>query len=177
VMFSDYMPGPPFMLSHRMSGTLRVKRDPPLPLRRPPPFSMSPHKSQPIKNPQQPSPLLTNHNQMVMVSCVKPANTNHVFRALADPTRRAIFEELTRRGEQTVHALTHYAGVSQPAVSKHLAVLKRAKLVRHRREGRETHYRAQADALAPMVDWLRDYGAFWRDRFDQLETLLERMEQ
>jgi hypothetical protein len=61
---------------------------------------------------------------------VKPANANHVFRALADPTRRAIFEELTRRGEQTVHALTSYAGVSQPAVSKHLTVLKRAKLVR-----------------------------------------------
>ena len=77
-----------------------------------------------------------------MVLCVKPANANHVFRALADPTRRAIFEELTRQGEQTVHALTRHAGVSQPAVSKHLTVLKRAKLVRHRREGRETHYRA-----------------------------------
>jgi DNA-binding transcriptional ArsR family regulator len=103
-------------------------------------------------------------------------SANPVFRALADPTRRAIFEELTRQGEQTVHALTRYAGVSQPAVSKHLTVLKRAKLVRHRRAGRETHYRAQADALAPMVDWLRDYGAFWRDRFDQLEAVLERME-
>jgi DNA-binding transcriptional ArsR family regulator len=107
---------------------------------------------------------------------VKPANANHVFRALADPTRRAIFEELTRQGEQTVHALTRYAGVSQPAVSKHLTVLKRAKLVRHRREGRETHYRVQPDALAPMVDWLNLYGAFWRDRFDRLEALLERME-
>jgi DNA-binding transcriptional ArsR family regulator len=120
--------------------------------------------------------LLTNHNRMVMVLYVKPANANHVFRALADPTRRAIFEELTRQGEQTVHALTRYAGVSQPAVSKHLTVLKRAKLVRHRREGRETHYRAQPDALAPMVDWLDLYGAFWRDRFDRLEALLERMD-
>jgi DNA-binding transcriptional ArsR family regulator len=107
---------------------------------------------------------------------VKPEHANHVFRALADPTRRAIFEELTRRGEQTVHALTHYAGVSQPAVSKHLTVLKRAKLVQHRREGREMHYRAQPDALAPLVDWLKLYGAFWRDRFNQLEALLERME-
>ena len=106
---------------------------------------------------------------MVMVLCVKQANPNHVFRALADPTRRAIFEELTRQGEQTVHALTRYAGVSQPAVSKHLTVLKRAKLVRHRREGRETHYRAQADALGPMVDWLNVYGAFWRERFNRLK--------
>ena len=111
-----------------------------------------------------------------MVSFVKPASPHHVFRALADPTRRAIFEELTRQGEQTVHALTHYAGVSQPAVSKHLTVLKRAKLVRHRREGRETHYRAEPNALAPLVDWLRHYGVFWRDRFDKLEALLERME-
>lgn len=107
---------------------------------------------------------------------MKPVNANPVFRALADPTRRAIFEQLTRRGEQTVHALTDYAGISQPAVSKHLTVLKRAKLVHHRRAGRETHYRAQPDSLAPMVDWLNQYGAFWRDRFDQLENLLNRME-
>jgi DNA-binding transcriptional ArsR family regulator len=106
---------------------------------------------------------------------VKPANANYVFRALADPTRRAIFEELTRQGEQTVHALTRYAGVAQPTVSKHLTVLKRAKLVQHRREGRETHYRAQPESLAPIVDWLNLYGAFWRDRFDRLEALLERM--
>jgi DNA-binding transcriptional ArsR family regulator len=119
---------------------------------------------------------LTNHNHMVMVSGVKPANANHVFRALADPTRRAIYEELSRQGEQTVHALTRYAGVSQPAVSKHLTVLKRAKLVRHRRAGRETHYRAQPEALAPIANWLNHYGAFWRDKFDRLEALLERME-
>jgi DNA-binding transcriptional ArsR family regulator len=107
---------------------------------------------------------------------VTSANANPVFRALADPTRRAIFEELARKGERTVHALTRHAGVSQPAVSKHLTVLKRAKLVRHRREGRETHYRAQLEALAPMANWLSVYGAFWRDRFDRLENLLERME-
>jgi DNA-binding transcriptional ArsR family regulator len=101
---------------------------------------------------------------------------DNLFKALSDPTRRAIFEHLARDGEQTVHALTGRARVSQPAVSKHLTVLKRAKLVRHRREGRETHYRAQPDALAPVVNWLNLYGAFWRDRFDQLESLLKRME-
>lgn len=104
------------------------------------------------------------------------SNPNSVFRALADPTRRAIFEELSRHGEQTVHALTTHAGVSQPAVSKHLTVLKRAHLVRHRRAGRETHYRADPVALAPVIDWLNLYGAFWRERFDKLEALLERME-
>ncbi|MDE3200964.1 MAG: helix-turn-helix transcriptional regulator [Acidobacteriota bacterium] len=111
-----------------------------------------------------------------MVHPVANAKANHVFRALADPTRRAIFENLSRRGEQTVHSLTRHAGVSQPAVSKHLTVLKRARLVRHRREGRETHYRADADALAPMVNWLEQYGAFWRERFERLEGLLERMD-
>jgi DNA-binding transcriptional ArsR family regulator len=105
------------------------------------------------------------------------AVTDSVFRALADPTRRGIFERLAREGEQTVHALTGRAGVSQPAVSKHLTVLKRAKLVRHRREGRETHYSAQPQALAPLVDWMSVYGAFWRDRFDQLENLLKRMDK
>lgn len=107
---------------------------------------------------------------------MKPAVANDVFRALADPTRRAIFEQLIRQGEQTVHALTRYADVSQPAVSKHLTVLKRAKLVQHRRDGRETHYRAQPEALAPVVDWLKLYGAFWHEKFDRLEALLERME-
>jgi DNA-binding transcriptional ArsR family regulator len=105
------------------------------------------------------------------------AVTDNVFRALADPTRRGIFERLARDGEQTVHALTGRAGVSQPAVSKHLTVLKRAKLVRHRREGRETHYSAQPQALAPLVDWMSVYGSFWRDRFDQLENLLRRMDK
>jgi DNA-binding transcriptional ArsR family regulator len=105
-----------------------------------------------------------------------PAGANDVFKALADPTRRAIFERLARDGEQTVHALTNRAGVSQPAVSKHLTALKRAQLVRHRRDGRETHYSAQPQALAPLVDWMSLYGAFWRERFDRLEALLERME-
>jgi DNA-binding transcriptional ArsR family regulator len=113
---------------------------------------------------------------MVIVFDVKPVNPNPLFRALADPTRRAIFEELTRHGEQTVHALTRYAGVSQPAVSKHLTVLKRAKLVQHRHAGRETHYRVLPNALDPMLDWLNLYGAFWRDRFSRLEALLERMD-
>jgi DNA-binding transcriptional ArsR family regulator len=105
-----------------------------------------------------------------------PAVADHVFKALADPTRRAIFEHLSRDGEQTVHALTDRSGVSQPAVSKHLRVLKRAKLVRHRHRGRETHYIAQPQALQPLIDWMSVYGAFWNDRFDQLENLLNRMD-
>src|SRR6202034_699377 len=106
-----------------------------------------------------------------------PSAANSLFRALSDPTRRAIFERLARDGELTVHALTLPSGVSQPAVSKHLGVLKSAGLVRDRRAGRETHYSAQPQALAPLVDWMRLYGAFWRERFDRLEDLLNRMDQ
>jgi DNA-binding transcriptional ArsR family regulator len=102
---------------------------------------------------------------------------NEVFKALADPTRRAIFERLALDGEQTVRALTDRSGVSQPAVSKHLRVLKQAKLVGNRHEGRETYYSAQPLALAPIRDWMSLYGAFWQERFDSLESLLKRMDQ
>jgi len=105
------------------------------------------------------------------------ANAGNLFKALSDPTRRALFEHLARDGEQTVHALTERAGVSQPMVSKHLAALKRARLVNNRRDGRETHYSAQPKALTPLVDWMSQYGTFWRDRFDQLEDLLKRMDK
>jgi DNA-binding transcriptional ArsR family regulator len=100
-----------------------------------------------------------------------------LFRTLADPTRRAIFERLCREGEQTVGALTARAGVSQPAVSKHLAVLKLAGLVRDRHEGRQTHYSAQPDALAPLIGWTSQMTGFWESRFDHLEDLLKRMDQ
>jgi DNA-binding transcriptional ArsR family regulator len=105
------------------------------------------------------------------------AIADNLFKALSDPTRRAIFEHLSRDGEQTVHALTYRAGVSQPAVSKHLGILKHAKLVRDRRAGRETHYSARPQALEPLINWMSLYGAFWRERFDQLEDLLKRMDK
>jgi DNA-binding transcriptional ArsR family regulator len=100
-----------------------------------------------------------------------------IFRSLADPTRRAIFERLCRGGEQTVGALTAEAGVSQPAVSKHLAVLKQAGLVKDRQDGRQTHYSAQTGALAPLIDWTGEMTGYWENRFDALEDLLKRMDQ
>ena len=100
-----------------------------------------------------------------------------LFRTLADPTRRALFERLCREGEKTVGALTAQAGVSQPVVSKHLALLKQAGLVRDRHEGRQTHYSAQPGALAPLVDWTSQMSRFWEARFDDLENLLRRMDQ
>lgn len=88
-----------------------------------------------------------------------------------------ILERLIREGELTVRAITDESGVSQPMVSKHLGVLKSAGLVRDRRDGRETHYSAQAKGLAPLVNWMNHYRAFWAERFDRLEVLLNRMDQ
>lgn len=100
-----------------------------------------------------------------------------LFRALSDPTRRALFERLCQEGEKTVGELTKKAGVSQPVVSKHLGLLKQAGLVRDRHEGRHTHYSAQMRALAPLIDWAKEMGSFWDRRLDSLEDLLNRMDQ
>jgi DNA-binding transcriptional ArsR family regulator len=106
-----------------------------------------------------------------------PDTHDLLFRTLADPTRRGLFERLCRDGEQTVAVLTSGAGVSQPAVSKHLGALKRAGLVRDRQDGRQTHYSAQPGALRPLLDWTGQMAGFWEARFDALETLLDRMDQ
>jgi DNA-binding transcriptional ArsR family regulator len=105
-----------------------------------------------------------------------PTAPDILFKSLADPTRRALFERLSRHGAQTVRRLTDDSGISQPAVSKHLGVLRSAGLVRARHKGRETHYTAQPRALAPLVDWMSYYSRFWHDKFDQLEELLKRIE-
>ncbi len=105
------------------------------------------------------------------------ATPDVLFRTLADPTRRALFERLCKNGELTVGALTQGAGVSQPVVSKHLGVLRQAGLVSDRHEGRHTHYSARIDALAPLADWTRQMAGFWNSRFDDLEDLLRRMDQ
>jgi DNA-binding transcriptional ArsR family regulator len=102
---------------------------------------------------------------------------DELFKSLADPTRRALFERLSREGSQTVRMLTDSSGVSQPAVSKHLAILKLAGLVRAKHSGRETHYTAQPRALAPLVDWMTLYSRFWHGHLDKLEDLLKRMDQ
>jgi len=100
-----------------------------------------------------------------------------VFRTLADPTRRGLFERLVKEGELTVSALTAKAKVSQPAVSQHLAALKLAGLVRDRKEGRTTHYSCAPEGLKPLINWVQHYTEFWTDRFDKLEEFLGKMDQ
>lgn len=106
-----------------------------------------------------------------------PVAPDAVLKSLADPTRRAIFERLSRDGELTVRVLTDHSGVSQPAISKHLRVLRSAGLVNARHRGRETRYRVRPQGLTPLVDWMNFYRVFWRERFARLEDLLKRMDQ
>ena len=106
-----------------------------------------------------------------------PNRSDMLFKTLADPTRRGIFERLCRDGEQTVGALTARAGVSQPAVSKHLAPRRQAGLVPDRQAGGQTHYHVPRGARTPLADWTQEMAGFWESRFDGLEDLLKRMDQ
>jgi DNA-binding transcriptional ArsR family regulator len=100
------------------------------------------------------------------------ATVDAVMRTLADPTRRAVFERIAAAKEITVAELTRGSGVTQSAISQHLRSLKEAGLVADRPAGRNVHYRADPKGLAPLVDWMALYGAFWADRLDVLERLL-----
>jgi DNA-binding transcriptional ArsR family regulator len=107
---------------------------------------------------------------------IEAAPINTVMRALADPTRRALFERVVSSDEITVVELTRGSGVTQGAVSQHLKSLKQAGLVAERPEGRNVYYRALPEGLEPLADWMSHYSAFWRDRFADLRALLEEID-
>jgi len=98
------------------------------------------------------------------------------MRALADPTRRAVFERIVDCEEISVVELTRGSGVTQGAISQHLKSLKQAGLVVERPEGRNVYYHARTEGLAPLVDWMGHYGTFWRKRFANLRTLLKEID-
>ena len=101
---------------------------------------------------------------------------NSVMRALADPTRRAVFERVVSSDEITVVELTRGSGVTQGAISQHLKTLKQAGLVAERPDGRNVFYRAEPEGLAPLFDWMSHYGIFWRERFTKLHALLKEID-
>lgn len=99
-----------------------------------------------------------------------------IFQALADPSRRAIFESLMAGGEVAVKDLTARFDISQPAVSQHLAALKDAGLVNGRRQGRSVYYRVEPKGIQPLIDWINHYREFWQQRAERLEQLLDEMD-
>ena len=107
---------------------------------------------------------------------IQAAPIDAVMRALADPTRRAMFERIARSEEINVAELTRTSGVTQGAVSQHLKSLKQAGLVAERPQGRNVFYRAKPEGFAPLFDWLSHYDAFWHERFADLRTLLKEID-
>ena len=101
---------------------------------------------------------------------------NDIFKALADPTRRAIFEKLAQGG-MNASALREGMKISQPAVSQHLSVLRDAKLIREERQGRFVNYEVDPRGVALIAGWLTKYRAYWPARVDALKTLLKDMDQ
>jgi len=101
-------------------------------------------------------------------------SSSDVFRALADPTRLAVFESVVA-SEMSVSELTTRFNVSQPAISQHLATLRNCGLVAQRREGKHIFYRAEPDGMKPMIDWLSHYRTFWQAKLPQLKALLKEM--
>lgn len=100
---------------------------------------------------------------------------NNIFKALADPTRRAIFEKLATGGLNAT-ALREGMTISQSAMSQHLTILRNANLVREERQGRFVHYEVDSQGLAFITQWLEKYRAFWPERIDTLKTVLKDME-
>jgi DNA-binding transcriptional ArsR family regulator len=103
-------------------------------------------------------------------------STDAVLRALADATRRAVFERIARK-ETTVGELVERFDVSQPAISQHLKVLRSAGLVSLRRDGRFVYYRVNPNGLRPLIGWIERYQAFWVEKLGNLKTLAEGMDK
>jgi DNA-binding transcriptional ArsR family regulator len=98
------------------------------------------------------------------------------FAALADPTRLAMVEQLSR-GPATVRGLTEPFALSQQMISKHIAVLVRARLVRKTKRGRESLCTLRPEAIKTVNDWAMTYRQFWEQSFDKLDTVLSQMKK
>jgi DNA-binding transcriptional ArsR family regulator len=95
------------------------------------------------------------------------------FRAISDPGRRRMLDAMLSR-EYSVTELTALVGISQPAVSQHLRVLKFASLVDERQQGRQSLYRARPAELQIVFDWLAKYETFWNEKLNALDAHLAR---
>jgi DNA-binding transcriptional ArsR family regulator len=97
------------------------------------------------------------------------------FEAISDPTRRAILDSLAERGPTRAGDLANlFPKISRPAVSKHLRVLRGARLVRQEARGREMWYQLNPAPLSQVQAWLDDYQRFWEDRLQKLKQVAER---
>ncbi|MET0283742.1 MAG: metalloregulator ArsR/SmtB family transcription factor [Polyangiales bacterium] len=103
----------------------------------------------------------------------RQAQLDLIFHALSDPTRRAIVQSLTRR-ERSVSELAEPFGISLAAVSKHVKVLERARLVQRERRGSFSYLRLRSDSLLTAQQWIDKHRTLWDERLDNLKNLLEK---
>ena len=103
----------------------------------------------------------------------RAATTTDVFNAIAEPRRRQIIELLARRGTLAVGALVIVLGLPQPAVSKHLGVLRKVGLVSVDKEGRQRVYRLNAEQLKTVYDWAKAFEQFWSHQLDRVKQRAE----
>ena len=103
----------------------------------------------------------------------KQKQTDETFRAISDPTRRAILDTLAVE-DKTVTELCALFDVTQSAVSQHLRVLRDAGLVTPRSEGRQRIYRVEPGPLREVYDWAAHYEKFWNRKLDALGAVLDR---
>src|SRR3954470_20111688 len=99
-------------------------------------------------------------------------NQEATFQALADPTRRAVLD-LLRGGSQPAGQIASAFPVSRPAISKHLRLLRRAHLVREKREGRHRLYELNPEPLKAVDSWLQQYRVFWQANLTNLKSFVE----
>jgi DNA-binding transcriptional ArsR family regulator len=98
------------------------------------------------------------------------------FNAVAEPKRRRILEALGP-AERSVNEIVEALGWPQPMVSKHLAVLKKAGLVRERRAGRQRLYRVNMEKLKPIYDWVTPFERYWSESYERLDEVLQDMQK
>src|SRR5688500_12778278 len=100
-----------------------------------------------------------------------------VYSAIADPTRRALLLRLGKEGESNVTELLAPLSISQPAVSKHLRLLREAGLVRSRKEGRLRLYAIEPANLRQVYDWVAHFEKYWDAKLDALGDYLDRQKR
>ena len=107
----------------------------------------------------------------------RAATTSDVFNAIAEPRRRQIIDLLSRDGEQAVGDLVRSLRLAQPAVSKHLGVLRRVRVVSVTKRGRRRTYRLNPQELRPVHDWIRHFERFWSNQLARIKERAERTTQ
>jgi DNA-binding transcriptional ArsR family regulator len=103
----------------------------------------------------------------------RAATTTDVFNAIAEPRRRQLIELLARHGALAVSALVVAIGLPQPAVSKHLGVLRKVGVVSVDKSGRQRVYRLNAQELKSVYDWAKAFEQFWSHQLDRIKERAE----